>query len=358
MVEHSGVQAGNRRPTLSDVARHASVSPSTVSRVINHSAPVRAEVQARVLASLHTLGYEPPLTRPNAPALQGAVVLIIPDLLNPFFADVARGVQDEAAADDAMVVLIDTTEDPQREERLLRALVRQSVGGIIAGGTRLQSEQFVAIRDRHRVPMVLLNRSIRHPEIPCVIADSGGASYHATRHLLSLNHTRIAFIAGPSAAEPTAVRRHGIETALAEAGLALPPEWSVSSLPNVNGGFLAMSSLMALQPDRRPTAVIVYNDIMALGALHAARAQRLRVPDDVSVIGFDDIAMAAHANPPLTTIAQPKYRMGRVAMQLLRSLMQGNASPGEGYTLMESPLIVRESTGPAPPDGGGVPAVG
>jgi DNA-binding LacI/PurR family transcriptional regulator len=205
--------------------------------------------------------------------------------------------------------------------------------------------------------MVLLNHSIRHPEIPCVIADSESAAYHAARHLLSLNHARIAFIAGPSAAEAAAARRRGVERALAEAGLVLPAEWSVSSLPNVNGGFLAMSALLALPRDRRPTAVIVYNDIMALGALHAARAQRLRVPEDVSVVGFDDIAMAAHANPPLTTIAQPKYRMGRVAMQLLRSMMQGNASPGEGYTLMESPLIVRESTGPAPADGG-APAAG
>ena len=105
-----------------------------------------------------------------------------------------------------------------------------------------------------------------------------------------------------------------------------------------------MSALLALPPAERPTAVIAYNDMMALGALHAVRAHHLRVPEDISVIGIDDIAMAAHTNPPLTTNAQPKYRMGRTAMKTLRRMIQGQPPPEEGYTLMESPLIVREST--------------
>jgi LacI family transcriptional regulator len=353
MPEGTGVNVRRRRPNLSDVARDAGVSPSTVSRVLNASAPVAESVRARVFASLTALGYQPPSGRPNASALQSAVVLLIPDILNPFFADIARGVQDEAG--DSVTVLLDTTEDPQREEQLLRTLARQPIGGVIACGPRLPTEQLMAVRSRYRVPMVVLNRSIRHPEIPCVIVDFENAAYRAARHLLDLNHTRIAFIAGPTTSEASQARRRGVEAALAEAGLALPPERSVGSVPNVNGGFLAMSSLLALPPADRPTAGIVYNDIMALGALHAARVQRQRVPEDISVIGFDDIAMAAHANPPLTTIAQPKYRMGRLAMQLLRRMIQGQPSPGEGYTLMESPLIVRESTGPAPAGNGGTP---
>lgn len=340
-----------QRPNLSDVARHAGVSPSTVSRVLNDSAPVRESVRARVSASLAALGYEAPLARLNASALQNAVVLLIPDILNPFFAEIARGVQDEAGTGESITVLLDTMEDPQREEQLLRALARQPIGGVITC-PRLPTDQLITLQSRYRVPMVVLNRSIRHPEIPCVIVDSENATYRATRHLLDLNHTRIAFVAGPSSSAAAQARRRGVEAALAEAGLTLPQEWSVSSLPNVNGGFLAMSALLALQPADRPTAVIVYNDIMALGALHAARTQHQRVPEDISIIGFDDIAMAAHANPPLTTIAPPKYRMGRLAMQLLRGMIQGQPSPGEGYTLMESPLIVRESTGPAPESNG------
>lgn len=344
-------------PNLSDVARDAGVSLSTVSRVLNNSAPVRESVRARVVASLTTLGYEPPPARPSASALQGAVVLLVPDILNPFFAEIARGVQDEGGMDGPMTVLVDTTEDPAREEQILRALTGQAISGAIICGSRLSFEHLVSVRSRHRMPMVVLNRCIRHPEIPCVTVDSENATYRATRHLLDLNHTRIACISGPSTSEASQARRRGVETALAEAALALRPELCVSSLPNVSGGFLAMSSLLAHAPVDRPTAVVVYNDIMAFGVLHAVRAHRLRVPEDISVIGFDDIAMAAHADPPLTTVAQPKYRMGRLAMQLLRRVIQGQPPPGEGYTLMESPLTVRESTGPAPsgnsPGGGG-----
>jgi DNA-binding LacI/PurR family transcriptional regulator len=355
MPEGSHVAVRRRRPNLSDVARDAGVSSSTVSRVLNGSVPVRDSVRARVHAAVTALGYEPPSARQNGSALHGAVILLIPDILNPFFADIARGVQDEAAAGDAMTVLLDTMEDPQREEQLLRALGRQRIGGVIVCGSRLPTEQLITLHNRYKTPMVVLNRSVRHPEIPCVIVDFGNAAYRAARHLLDLNHTRIAYIAGPSASEASQARRRGVETALAEVGLALPAEWSVGSLPNVNGGFLAMSSLLALPPADRPTAVIVYNDIMALGALHAARAQHRRVPEDISVIGFDDIAMAAHTNPPLTTVSQPKYRMGRLAMQLMRRMIQGQPPPGEGYTLMESPLIVRESTGPAPAGSDGTP---
>jgi LacI family transcriptional regulator len=271
----------------------------------------------------------------------------VPDILNPFFAEIARGVEDEARAGSSLTVLLDTLEDSQREERFLRLLTRQPVEGVIICGSRLLPEQLIAIHAQCRVPMVVVNQGIRHAEIPSVTVDSENATSRATRHLLDLNHTRIAYIAGPSSSEASKARQRGVEAALAEAGLTMRPEWIVSSLPNEGGGFMAMSSLLALSPADRPTAVVVYNDIMALGVLRALRAQRLRVPEDMSVVGFDDIAIAAHTNPPLTTIAQPKYRMGRLAMQLLRRINEGHPS-GDGYTLMESPLVVRESTGPVP----------
>ncbi|MDR7520216.1 MAG: LacI family DNA-binding transcriptional regulator [Armatimonadota bacterium] len=351
------MSAKRPRPNLADVAVHAGVSPSTVSRVLNNSAPVRESVRARVLASLAAVGYEPPAGRTNTTALQHSIVLLVPDILNPFFAEIARGVQEDAGLEGVLTVLLDTGEDPQREEQALRALARQPIGGIVLCGCRLSSEQLVAVHPRHRMPMVVLNRRIRHPDIPCVIVDSESATYRAARHLLDLHHTRIAYIGGPEASEASLARRRGIGTAMADAGLVLRSEWCVSGPPSASGGFLAMSALMTLPPADRPTAVVVYNDIMALGALHAARARRLRVPDDVSIIGFDDIAMAAHANPPLTTIAQPKYRMGRLAMQLLRRIIQGHPLPGDGYTLMESPLVVRESTGPAPAGDAGAPGL-
>ncbi len=335
---------GASRPKLLDVARHAQVSPATVSRVIHSTAPVRENARARVLASMSALGYESKQFKPVA--FRNVVAVLIPDLLNPFFAEMVRGVQDQATANGMMILLIDSTEDAQREEQLLRMSLAKPIDGIVVGASRLSDDALIAFRERHGVPMVVLNRNIAHPAIPCILVDFENATYRAARHLLTLNHTRLAYLAGPAASAASQSRRRGIETALKEAGLDLRDERCPASFPNVDGAFQAMSALLALPESERPTAVIAYNDVMALGALHAIRAHRLRVPEDISVVGFDDIAMAAHANPPLTTIAQPKYRMGKLAMLMLEQMISGQSIPGDGYTLLESPLIVRESTAP------------
>jgi DNA-binding LacI/PurR family transcriptional regulator len=141
-------------------------------------------------------------------------------------------------------------------------------------------------------------------------------------------------------------RRKGLEGALNEVGLELNQEWMSSGFPNVAGGFQAMSALLALPEGERPTAVQAYNDLMALGALKAIRAHHLRVPEDISVVGFDDISLAAHSSPPLTTVEQPKAYMGSLAMRMLREMMDRRIGLGGGFTLLESRLIVRETTGP------------
>ena len=240
------------------------------------------------------------------------------------------------------MLLCNTSEDPQREVQALKALVRRNVDGIIVCASRIADDDLVSLRTEHRMPLVIINRHLNHPGIPCIMIDFEDATYRSAQHLLSLNHTRIAYLAGGGSITPSQARQRGIEKALLEANLLLRPEWCPVSFPNVEGGFQAMSSLLA-QPEK-PTAVIAYNDIMALGALHAIRKHGLRVPDDISLIGCDGIAMAAHSNPPLTTINQPKYRMGLLAMRMLRQIIEGNYVPNSGYTLMESPLIVREST--------------
>jgi DNA-binding LacI/PurR family transcriptional regulator len=338
-----------QRPSLLDVARHAGVSPATASRVIHGTARVRESVRERVLASVSALGYQASAL-PSSSALlrQNAIALIIPDILNPYFTEIVRGVQDEASGDKLMPLLFDIGEDPQRELEILRMLAGQPVCGIIACGSRISHQDLVAIRSHLHTPMVIINRTARLPNVACIIVDLKNATYRATRHLLNLNHTRIAYLSGPSKSETSLARCQGIEAALTEANLSLRPEWCPVSFPDVDGGFQTMSALLAMPPDDRPTAVIAYNDLMALGVLHAIRANHLRVPEDISVIGNDNISMAAHTNPPLTTLSQPKHRMGRMAMQMLRRMIEGHPPPEEGYTLMECPLIVRESTAPAP----------
>jgi DNA-binding LacI/PurR family transcriptional regulator len=335
------------RPSLLDVARQAGVSSATVSRVLNGTAPVREDVRVRVLSASARLGYQHVRHRSAKAALTNAVALLIPDILNPFFAEIVRGVQDESA-DEYVPLLFDIAEDAQREHQYFRLLTTLPVCGIIVCGSRIAAEELAAAVEKQQTPIVVLNRWVRHPNVACLKVDFESATHRAVQHLLDLNHTRIAYLAGPTQSDASQARRRGIEAALNKAGLTLRAEWAPVSFPNVDGGFQSMSAILALPPADRPTAVIAYNDLMAMGALHAIRSHRLRVPEDISVIGVDDIAMAAHSNPPLTTVAQPKYRMGRLAMKTLRRMIEGQPPPEEGYTLLESPLIVRESTALAP----------
>lgn len=339
------------RSSQLDVARLAGVSPATVSRVFANSAGVSEEVRQRVLEVAASLGYRAP--HPQLPSLGRplTVALVIPDILNSYFTEIARGVQDEAGAADVMPLVLDTAEDPARELEFLRMLASQPVGGVLLCGSRLSHDELSAALKVLGKPAVVLNRCLGLPNVACIVADLEAATYRATRHLLALQHRRIAFLPGPSTSETSRARRRGIETALAEAGLKLRTDWAQPSFPDIDGGFRAMSALLALPPEDRPTAVITHNDLMALGVLHAARIHHVHVPEDLSVVGIDDIPMAAHSNPPLTTLAPPKQRMGRMAVRLILRMVEGQHLPEDGYTLLEAPLVMRESTGPAPEAG-------
>lgn len=338
----------NSNTRLLDVARRAGVSPATVSRVLNQTAHVNEGTRARVLSAIADLDYKPVNLPPPTRVEQKTVALLITDILNPFFPEVVRGVEDETGASGLSMLLYNTSEDPQREALAIQSLMERPVDGIIACASRVASKRLVELFEEHNTPLVVINRYLHHSKIPCIMIDFEDAAYRVTQHLLKLNHKRFAYLAGFSNFESSLARRHGIERALHEAHLTLPEAWCPMSFPNVEGGFQAMSMLLSLPRAEGPTAVIAYNDIMAIGALHAIRRSGLTVPNDISVVGFDGIAMAAHTNPPLTTIEQPKYRMGQLAMQILYHMIEGQDISGYGYTLLESPLIVRESTSLAP----------
>ena len=338
---------GKKRPTLTEVAHHARVSTATASRVLHNTGPVSQDLRQRIESSIAALGYTPRLAS-KCPD-QGTLALLVGDLLNPYFPEIVRGVQDEVDNCGLILTLYNLTDHPQRQHQLLHKLSKPAVEGVILTGSSPFPE-LLEWQQRHKIPLVLLNRRVSQPGVHCIMVDFENAMYRATRHLLSLNHIRIGHLASPSTGEIAQARRRGIEAALKEASLALRSEWCPVVPPGteVEGGFQAMRALLDLPCNERPTAVIAFNDIIALGALHAVRAHGLRVPQDISIIGIDDIAIAAHAHPPLTTIGQPKYRMGKLAVQTLRRMIEGRISPGNNCTLLESPLIVRESTGPAP----------
>jgi len=336
-----------RRSTLSDVARRANVSSTTVSRFLNQSGPVSEDIRQRIEAAMSALNYQPKRNSSKT-VPEGSIAILLGDFLNPFFTEVVRGIQDETEHYSMVVTLYGLTDHPQRQHQLLQRLSKQRLDGVVLMGTPPFPE-LVAWQTRQQVPLIILNRRICQPGTYCIMVDFENAIYRATQHLINLGHTRVGYL-GLNQWDIGLARQRGFEKALTEAGLALHPEWYISMPPGreIDGGFQAMQTLLSLPQGERPTAVIAFNDVMALGALHAVRVQGLSVPKDISIIGVDDIFASAHAHPPLTTINQPKYRMGVLAIQILYQLKQGQADLSSNYTLMESPLIVRESTGPAP----------
>ena len=337
-----------KRPTLADVAERAKVSTATVSRFLRNTEPVSQNLRERIEAAIAELGYTPRQSSTNS-AIQGTIALLIGDLLNPFFLEIAQGVQDEVNNRQMITTIYNLTDQPRQRSQLLQQLRKAGVDGVILAGLTPFPE-FLDWQERHNIPVVLLNRHVSQPGVHCIVVDFENAMYHATRHLLALGHTRIGHLASPSTGEIAEARQRGIEVALAEAGLVLRPEWRPIVPPGreVGGGFQAMRVLLDLPEHERPTAVIAFNDIIAVGALHAVRGHGLEVPRDISIIGVDDIALAGHTHPPLTTISQPKYHMGKLAVQTLRRMSEGRISMSNNCTLLETPLIVRESTAPCP----------
>jgi DNA-binding LacI/PurR family transcriptional regulator len=340
---------GNTKATLAQVARAAGVSSATASRVIHATGPVSDTIRARIEAAIAELGYEPRKSLAAARPHEGAIAVLAGDLLNPYFPEVIRGIQDEVDNYGMVLTLYNVTDHPQRQNLLVEKLSRQKVDGIVLMGSR-PFPALVEWQQKQRLPMVLINRGASLPYVHCIMVDFENALYRATQHLLSLNHVRIGYVSAFVNSDIAIARRRGIELALNEARLALLPEYCASVPPGteVDGGFQAMNALLDRPVEDCPTAILAFNDVVALGALHALRLRGLRVPQDISVIGVDDIYSSVYTSPPLTTIGQPKFRMGVLAVQRLQMMNQQAWSNDSTCTILDSPLIVRESTGPAP----------
>jgi LacI family transcriptional regulator len=323
--------------TIKDVARAAGVSPSTVSRALSSPDLVQQETRQRVRQAASALGYHPNrAARGLITGRTGNLGLIVPDLTNPFFPEVVKGVQTRAGESDFSVFLADTDEDPTTEAELVRALIKQ-VDGIVFCSPRTSEEELRTLAGE--TPMVLLNRRVGR--IPSVTIDNQDAIRHAVAHLRALGHQRVAFVAGPRNSWSNRERTRVLRAAVAAAGLELVELGSVA--PQFSGGVAAADLVLAA----RVTAVIAYNDLVALGLLNRFTARGVAVPAEISVIGFDDIVFAEMVSPALTTLAQPKVRSGRAGVDLLMQLLEDPDRAGVLRRELTSQLMVRDSTGPA-----------
>jgi DNA-binding LacI/PurR family transcriptional regulator len=339
---HWGVSKLPAAPTLEDVARLAGVSPASVSRVLNGVGPTSLALREAVRKAAEELGYVPRRSRPSGARPIAAV--LTPDLLNPYFNEIIRGIEERAWTAGLVTSVMEVLAGRDAGGAAAEWLRSERVRGTVVFGGIFTNDELRAFAASRTDPLVAINQVIDDGEILCINIDYATAMHQATTHLLELGHRRIVFVAGSESSLTSQAKVRGIRQAMAQRGLELADQDILHGPGTVEWGFQAMSSLLARPPARRPTAVMGASDLIALGVLHAVRSGQLSVPRDVSVVGFDDIAMACHANPPLTTVSAPKPNMGRLAVDLI--LRGADAQPPalSSVIMLESPLIVREST--------------
>jgi LacI family transcriptional regulator len=339
-------QKPGRRTTRADVARRARVSVATVSYVINNGPrPVATATRARVLRAIRQLDYGPSeLARSLRLQRTRTIALILPDTANPFYAALAKGVEDTGFGHGYSVLFCHSDYDATRECAYAEVLIAKQVDGVVYIQATPDATTVRRLLQRG-IPTVAVDREISGVEIDCVVADNYGGSRAATEHLLQLGHRRIGCIVRASALSNASERIRGYQTAMRQAGLEANPDLLVSTGHGYEDGRKAMAQLLGAES--KPTAVVACADILAIGAIRAVRDLGLCVPEDVSVVGFDDIPPSAFLHPTLTTVAMPKWEMGQRATDVLMTRIQGGAIGQPAHrVILPTTLIVRESTGP------------
>lgn len=327
--------------TMRDVARHAGVSIATVSHVINGTRPVSDELRERVLQSMDVLRYQRnTLARALRSRQSGIIGVIVPDNSNPFFAEVAQGIEDICLEQEYSLIVCNSSNDLGRLLVHTRTLSARQADGIIFATS---GDDFAVVREELRddIPIVVIDLTTRDIPTDAVLFDNFKGGWLATRHLLDLGHRRIACITGPSRESVRRNRELGYKQALAEA--SVPVDHALVREGDFKPGSAYQHTLDLLRLPDPPTAIFASNDLMAMGALRAARELGRSVPDELSVVGFDNIELAAFTVPALTTIHIPKNEMGQAAARLLLARIEKPDRPIE-KAVVEIELVVREST--------------
>lgn len=326
--------------TIEDVAARSGVSTATVSRVLSGSVPARPATRERVLAAARELDYRPSgIARALKRRETRTLGLVITDITNPFYPQIVRAVEAAAHERGYGIILADGGDDSARELEHLDLLVERRVDGIVIASSRMTRRHADRLRAT-AVPVVLVNDSVAGSRLPTVTTAHRRGARMAAEHLIVLGHRRIGHIAAPPDQAAAGQRRQGVRDALRAARLDEPMVTTGDG--GVAGGAWATEPLIAAGV----TGIVAYNDLTAIGALRALRAAGRRVPEDVSLVGFDDIEMAAWTEPPLTTIRQPTDALGRWAVDRLARALQGDGRVTERASL-EPELIVRGSTAAA-----------
>jgi LacI family transcriptional regulator len=316
------------RITIADVAREAGVSAQTVSRVVNDKGEISPATRQIVTDVIERLGYRPSaIARSLATNRTWTLGLVVPDIANPFFPEIVRGAEDAARQRGYTIFVCNTDENPEQEAAVLRLLEERRTDGVVVCSSRLPDERLHALL-AHHPSAVLVNRPAPAAVAGAVRIDDAAGTRRAVQHVLDSGRRTIGMLAGPPGSYSAQERRHSFEAALAAAGLPGAPV--LPCAPNLAGGMEATGALLAAHP--AIDGLICYNDLVAIGAIQACAARGRRVPEDVAVIGCDDIMLAGLVTPPLTTLRIDKYQLGVVAISMLFDRMEGRA-PSEPRVL-------------------------
>ena len=332
------------RVTIADVAREAGVSMMTVSRVVNNKEGVSQKTRQAIEEVLQKLDYHPNIfARSLATHRTGTLGLIVPDISNPFFSGVARGVERAAFEEGYSILVCDTEEDPQRELDVLELLLEKWVDGLVLCSSRLEQHKLQSILAKYPAA-VLVNKQLESDNVPlsvgCALINDKAGGQMATNHLIKSGHNQIGFLSGPSISQSGCWREEGYRQALMDAGLPYRPELVIPCGPTVEDGQRAAAQLLVAQPEI--TALFCYNDLVAVGVIQACNACGRVIPDDLAIVGYDDIPLAPLVTPPLTTCRVEREELGKLATGLLIDRLNGCTRECE-KRILQPELIIRAS---------------
>jgi LacI family repressor for deo operon, udp, cdd, tsx, nupC, and nupG len=334
--------------TIQDVARAANVSTATVSRVLSHPDRVSETTRATVREAVKATGYRVNHAARNLRKQRaGAVLVLVPDLGIPFYSGILAGVFEGFAGTDYAVLITDTRTDPLRDASLAGYFMDGRIDGAISLDGALPRKELQHCRDRGvDSRLIFLCEWVEGERFPVISSDNEMGARLAIRHLYDLGHRKIGHVTGPDGNVLTQARRRGMVDERARLDLPAPPEWIIRGDFSVESGHMAAQRILAMQ--NRPTAIFCSADMVAFGLIAGLTAGGLNVPQDISVVGFDDIELAAFCIPALTTIRQDRHRLGLTAAQELLSRMTQTSETAQTDATLSVELVIRASTSPPP----------
>jgi len=327
--------------TIKDLAVAAGVSVMTVSRALNGKSDVTDETRERIVELAKQKGYIiNGVARDLRTRTTRVLGVIITDNSNPYFARVVRGIQDTASQHGYSIILSNTDEDPKREQQMVRLLQEVRVAGLLLTPSFSNYDDIISLT-QSGFPLVLINRHLEGIDASYVIGDDTKGAYLVTSHLIRRGFRRILFINGPETISPARDRMKGYQQAMAENGIRPEPELIFNDNLTLDNGYTTMQHILKSFP--APLGVLCFSDYVAIGAIKAIKEASFRIPEDVSIAGYDDVDVAAYLASPLTTVKNPCYQIGQTATELLIDIIEGRAEQKGHAIALEPELVVRTS---------------